>query len=203
MGVDRVILRSFLSTLAAIVLLFAFMLVALIGLYPSTMMEITYDLGMDASSIRYAERAYDWSGDEYFMAYAIEVAIGSGNTKKIESCGEQLIADDDFAAYYAKRNEKLPDEVDMTYEQYVYGQVCVAKYKNGKKEDAVNKAFDWTGTKSFPKNNAVIAVLYSALSKRDADTINLIKGKMEQLQTEALSQDEKAEFDRVFALTNV
>ena len=202
MGVDRVILRSFLSTLAAIVLLFAFMLVALIGLYPSTMMEITYDLGMDASSIRYAERAYDWSGDEYFMAYAMEVAIGSENMRKIESCGERLIEDDDFAAYYAKRNEKLPED-SMTYDQYIYGQVCVAKYKNGKKEDAVNKAFEWTGTNSFPKNNAVIAVLYSALSGRDADTINLIKGKMEQMQTESLSQNEKAEFDRVFALTNV
>ncbi len=202
MGVDRIILRSFLSTLAAIVLLFAFMLVALIGLYPSTMMEITYDLGMDASSIRYAERAYEWSGDEYFMAYAMEVAIGSADTKKIESCGEKLISDGDFAAYYAKRNEKLPQD-SMTYEQYVYGQVCVAKYENGKKEDAVNKAFDWTGTDGFPKNNAVIAVLYSALSDGDTNTINLIKGKMEQLQTATFSPDEKAEFDRVFALTEL
>ena len=85
MRVDKVILRAFLSTFTAIILLLAFMLVALIGLYPSTMMEITYDLGMDASSIRYAERAYDWSKDEYFIANAMEMAIGLKDYEKISS----------------------------------------------------------------------------------------------------------------------
>ena len=200
MRVDRVIIKACLSTLTAVILLFAFMLVALIGLYPSTMMEITYDLGMDASSIRYAERAYDWSDDEYFIAYAMEVAIGMGDTEKIASCGEKLIADENFADYCAQENERLPEGVELTYEQYVYGQVCVAKYENGNKTEAVERAFALLH--GFPQNNAVVAVLYTALGDRDTATVNLIREKMEQLQTETLSEGEKAFFNEAFALTN-
>ena len=54
MSVDKVIIRTFLSTLAAIALLFGIMLLALVAFFPSTMMELTYNLGLDASSIRYA-----------------------------------------------------------------------------------------------------------------------------------------------------
>ncbi len=199
MGVDKVIIRSILSTLAAIALLFAFMLGALIGFFPSTMMEITYDLGMDASSIHFAERAYDWSGDKYFIAHAMETAIGMKDTAKIEECGERLIADAEFEAYCEFQNERLPEGVELTYKEYVYGQVCVAKYENGEKEDAVNCAFAWT--EGFPSNNAVVAVLYTAIGDGDAPTINLIREKMGQLE-ETLSDAEKAYFDEVFALTN-
>ena len=199
MGVDRVALRALFGTLTAIFLLVAFMFTTLVWLYPSTMMEFTYKLGMDKSSISYAERAYDWSGDEYFMAFAMEVAIGSKDNEKIESCGVKLLSDEDFTAYYEKKNESVASG-SMTYETYVYGQVCVAKYKNGKKQDAVESAFAWT--EGFSRGNAITAVLYTALSNTDAETIASIRGKMEQMQADALSSNEKAEFDRVFALTN-
>ena len=51
MSVDKVILRAALSTLAAILILFAFMILSLTYIFPSTMMGITYDLGMDGASI--------------------------------------------------------------------------------------------------------------------------------------------------------
>lgn len=200
MGVDKVILRTFLNTLAAIVLLFGFMMLMLIAFYPSTMMELTYNLGMDASSIRYAERAYDWSKDEYFIVHAMETAIGMKDAEKIETCGEKFIADENFGEYCAAQNEKLPENVTLTYEQYVYGQVCVAKYENGDKEGAVARAFELTI--GFPMNNAVVAVLYTSMADRDVTTINLIREKMEQLDTRTFSVNEKAYFDEVFALTN-
>ena len=200
MSVDKVIVKSILTSLAAIALLFAFMFLMLIGFYPSTMMELTYDLGMDASSIRYAERAYDWSGDEYFMANAMEMAIGLKDHEKIDSCGEKLIADEDFMEYCVYQNERLPEGVELTYEQYVFGQVCVAKYEKGAKTEAVERAFALTV--GFPQNNAVVAVLYTALGDKDTETINLIKGKMEQLQTATLSESEQAYFQTVFALIN-
>lgn len=200
MGVDKVIVRTFLNTLAAIVLLFGFMMLMLIAFYPSTMMELTYNLGMDASSIRYAERAYDWSKDEYFIVHAMETAIGMKDTEKIETCGEKFIADENFGAYCAAQNEKLPENVTLTYEQYVYGQVCVAKYENGDKAGAVARAFELTI--GFPSNNAVVAVLYTSMADGDVTTINLIREKMEQLDTRTFSVNEKAYFDEVFALTN-
>lgn len=202
MGVDKVILRAFLSTLAAIVLLFAFMLLALIGIYPSTMMEITYNLGMDSSSIKYAERAYKRSDDVYYIAYATEVAIGMDDHEKIESCGEKFIADEEFASYCEEKNGSLPDSVTMTYDQYVYGQVCVAKYEQDKKTEAVERAFELTGD-AFPQNNAVVAVLYTAIGDRDETTVTLIEGKMKQKQAQGtLSEGDKAYFEQVLALTN-
>ena len=47
MRTDRVILRSFLTTLLAIALLFGTMLLVLCFIFPASMMEITYDLGMN------------------------------------------------------------------------------------------------------------------------------------------------------------
>ncbi len=200
MSADKVIIKSILSSLAAIALLVVFMLGALIGFFPSTMMELTYDLGMDGYSIHFAERAYDWSHDEYFIVHAMETAIGLKDTQKIEECGERLIQDDEFQTYCAMQNEKLPEGVTLTYEQYVFGQVCVAKYENGDKQGAVDRAFELTV--GFPESNAVVAVLYEAFGDHDGETINLIREKMEQLDVDALSEEDKACFTAAFALTN-
>ena len=183
MRADKVILRAFLSTLIAIAALMAFLLITLLCVYPSTMMEITYDLGMNQSSVRNATRAYNRTDDIYYIAYATDVAIESDDYKKIVSCGKRLISDDEFADYCEKKNETWGAGA---YEQYVYGQVCVAEYKGNKKTQAVARAFELNGI-SFAKNNAVAAVLLVALREKDADTVEMIKGKMEQLQGEDLS----------------
>ena len=199
MGTEKIVIKSILTTLAAIVVLFAFMLGALMGLYPATMMELTYKLGMDDASIHYAERAYGWHGeDEYFMAYGMEVAIGMGNYEKIDVCGETLISDENFEEYCARETARLPEGVEMTYDQYVYGQVCVAKYKQGKNAEAVERAFALT--KGFPKNNAILAILYTALVNEDAETVAMIKTQMDKVETDALSETEKAEFQTAYAL---
>lgn len=196
MGVDKIVLRAFLSTLLAIVCLLAGMTLVLVAAFPSTLMELSYNLGMDSSSVWYAKRAYKRSDDIYFIAYATDVAIGMGDYEKIEYCGEKMLADDEFAAYCAEKNERLPESVSMTYDQYVYGQVCVAIYEQGKKADAVDRAFALTS--GFPKNNAVIAVLYTAIGERDSATIAQIKGKMEQMQG-TLTDTDRAYFEWVLA----
>ncbi len=196
MGVDKIILRAFLSTLLAVVCLIAGMALFLVAAFPSTLMELSYSLGMDSSSIWYAKRAYKRSDDIYFIAYATDVAIGMGDYEKIEYCGEKLLADNEFVCYCAEKNKSLPDSVSMTYEQYVYGQVCVAMYEQGKKADAVERAFELTS--GFPKNNAVVAVLYTAIGDKDGATVALIKGKMEQTQG-TLNDTDRAYFEDVLA----
>ena len=203
MGVDKVILRAFLSTLAAIVTLFAFMLAVLIGIYPSTMMEITYDLGIESSSIKYAERAYDWSKNEYYMAYAMNVAIEANDYENIVYCGEKLIADEDFLAYCAQETEKMPENVKMSYEQYVYGQVCVAEYTKGEKENAVNRALTLAlKDGAFPQNNALIAVIYAAITANDTASVSMIREKMNQQQIDTLSDTDKAYFGQALGIVS-
>ncbi len=199
MNVDKVILKAVLSTLAAIAALFVFMFTALIIFYPSTMMKFTYDWGMDKASISYAMREYKRTDEIYYVAHATETAIGLGNEKKILECGELFINDEEFSAYCAEINAKKPETTTGTYEQYIYGQVCVSEYKLGKKTEAVQRAFGYIGN-AFPVKNAVAAVLVTALVKEDVQTVELIKGKMEGMSKASLSETDKAYYAEIIAL---
>ena len=201
MRVDKVIIKAFISTFSAIVLLFGFMFGVLSLAVPATMMELSYDFGRDETSIRYAERAYDWFADPYYMAYAMEVAISSDNQEKIETCGEELTKDEEyFTQYCAEKQAALDTQADllgvtMNYEDILYGKIAVAKYKQGKKEEAVNYAFD-TLKGGFSLDNSVMAVFYSAVG--DQDTVNMIKGKMNERAVNVAEED-KATFDEMLA----
>jgi hypothetical protein len=198
MRLDKVILRAALNTLAAIGILIAFMIFALCFILPSTMMRITYDLGMDGSSIRNAKRAYRYSGSVDYIAYATEVAIGADDDEYISECGKMFIADDEFTVYCQKRNAALPEGVEGVYEQYVYGQVSVAEYRLGNKDSAVDIAFDGVQN-SFPKNNAVVALLLTAFKGNDRTTVLKIYMEMDAID-ETISTEEKAYFNEIFAL---
>lgn len=201
MSVDKIILRAFLSTLAALAVLFTAMLCALLLFFPSTMMEITYSLGMENSSIRNAERAYGKGGDIYYIAHATQTAIEIENYEKINSCGVRLVEDDEFASFCAKKKEEQQNyqEAIGDYEQYIYGQICVAKYNLDKKQEAVDCAFSWTETNAFPKNNAIVALLLASLRAEDAETVTLIKGKMNERRGN-LSEADKAYYEQILGL---
>jgi hypothetical protein len=196
MGVDKIILRAFFTTLASIAILFLFMLTALVCVYPQTMMKLTYNLGMEKASIWFAEISYDRSDNVYYIAYATEVAIGQQDYAKIDDCGEMLIKDEDFTSFC---EDKTSAEMELTYEQYLYGQVCIAKYERANAAEAVDRAFALTGN-AFPKNNAVVAVLITALQKGDTETVELIKGKMIAMQ-DKVSEGDKTYFNAILALT--
>jgi hypothetical protein len=199
MRVDKVIVKAFISTFSAIVLLFAFMFGMLSLAFPSTMMELSYDFGQDETSIRYAERAYDWFADPYYMAYAMEVAIGSDNQEKIESCGEELTKDEQYFTQYCAEKQATLSSETKKYEDFLYGKIAVAKYQQGKKAESVNYAFD-TLKGGFPLDNAAIAVFYAAVTNGDQETVDMIKGKMEEQQASTFADGEKAEFDKMLAL---
>jgi len=197
MGVDKIILRAFLTTLASIAILFLFMLTALVCVYPQTMMKMTYNLGMEDASIWFAEISYDRSHEVNYIAHATEVAIGQHDYEKIDSCGERLINDEGFADFCEKKNANIPQGAEVTYEQYVYGQVCIAKYECAHETDAVELAFALTGDNVFPQNNAVVAVLITAMQNDDVNTVDLIKGKMKNMQVRS---EDKAYFEAILAL---
>lgn len=201
MSVDKIILRAFLSTLAAIGLLFIAMLGALLLLFPSTMMEFTYSLGMENSSIRNAQRAYERKSNIYYIAYATQTAIEIENYKKIDSCGMLMIEDDEFILYCQAKNEQQNTDNTGDYKQYICGQVCIAQYKRGKKQEAVEHAFAWVEENAFPKNNAIVAVLLTSLRSEDYETANLIKGKMNE-RLGSLSETDRAYCDEILALVS-
>ena len=72
MRIDKVILKAVLSTLLAIIVLCGVMVTALVFLYPSTLMEISYNVGMDSASAWFADRARLPSGAAEFRLFSDE-----------------------------------------------------------------------------------------------------------------------------------
>jgi hypothetical protein len=204
MRIDKVILRAALTTLASIAALCAVMILALCLVFPSTMMQMTYELGMNGASISFAQTAYDRTDNIHYIAFATEVAILDGDMQGVVTCGNKLLSDNEFESYCQNRNQNKPQNAKGTYQQYFYGQVCAAEYNTatsiGVKMNAVDKAYASLGEDAFPENNALAAVLLAALHKQDTQTIEKIKGKMNEIDKNALSPEDGEYYDGVFAL---
>lgn len=213
MSVEKIILRSFLSTLLAIVTLLVFMAGMLVAVYPETMMNISYDMGMEKASIWFAERAYKRHDKIDTIAFATTIAIEENMYAKVIVCGEKLIADEEFAQYCEQKDlaneEKYGEDtidgikiVDILgeYDQYVYAQISVAQYKTGDKDGAVEKAVALT--EGFPRNNAIACLLMEAGSNKDDVYVDKLLDVMNSIQMDSSSWAEKdqAYFDEIQSL---
>ncbi|MFQ7077487.1 MAG: hypothetical protein ACLRSW_05885 [Christensenellaceae bacterium] len=67
MRIDKVILKTVLSTLLAIFVLCGVTVTALAFLYPSTMMELSYNVGLDDASAWFAHRAYNQLDNVFYI----------------------------------------------------------------------------------------------------------------------------------------
>lgn len=189
MRIDRVIIRAALSTLGAIAVLLILMLSTLSIAFPQTMIKLSYDMGMDKLSVQFAARAYETSGKAYYAAYATEVAIGADDYASVETYGEKLVNDDEFGDY-CKERDVVVDEQEISYAQYIYGEICVAKYRLGNTQQAVQSAWEYIGNgTSFVKNNAMVALLLEMLGQKDLAAVQTVLGKMNEIQQSALADD--------------
>jgi hypothetical protein len=198
MGFNKIVAKAILSTLAAIAILCATLSLLLVYLYPSTVMQLSYDLGMDKASIQHANTAYERSGEKeiYYIAFATEVSIGLNDSESIEACAEKLIGNSEFKAYCEAKDKT--SNVAGEYAQYYYGQLYLAKYKNGKAQDAIDGAFA-TLNGGFPANNAVGVVLIAAINASDENSIQQISEKLAaaSIDETALTDTEKTYLEQV------
>ena len=205
MRIDKVILKTVLSTLLAIFVLCGVTVTALAFLYPSTMMELSYNVGLDDASAWFAHRAYNQLDNVFYIGYATHVAIGRDDPEAIEKYGDKFIADEGFEEYCAERDKA--SEVEGSYAQYIYGKLYSSKYKLGKKTEAVEGAFA-VNKEAFPKSNAVAAVLFASIlnGQGDKPTMELILEKMralkaEQTQTQTFSEADIEYLNTLITLT--
>ncbi len=194
---DKIIIRAALRTLAAIGVLLVFLSLSLCLIFPSTMMYITYDLGMDGASVKYGMRAYRNTEDITYVAFATETAIGVDAYEEIESCGSKLIAHEDFAQYCKARDDKAG--TNDLYKQYVYGQVAFAQYRLGRKSAALSTSMAALGEHKFPENNAFVALALNALMANDSEMIAMLKNQIAAID-DGLSAADKACLDRIVEL---
>ncbi|MBQ8446698.1 MAG: hypothetical protein IJX31_02855 [Clostridia bacterium] len=209
MSVEKIIIRSFLSTLAAIVMLLVFMVGMLVAVYPETMMNVSYDLGMEKASVWFAERAYKRHDKIETIAFATAVALEENMYDKILSCGDKMINDNEFADYCQRKdeeNEKKYEgqteilEILGSYDQYVYAQVSVAQYKTGDKDGAVTRAVNAVELASdFPKNNAIVCLLIEADSDGDETLVQTLLLEMETLYSDGWKDADKAYYNEIYS----
>lgn len=172
MHLDKVILRAILSTLAAIGVLFLVMILSCVFFFPSTLMNLTYDMGMEKAALRNAERAYKLDGGVEYMAFAFSIAVDDKDYGRVEKYGEKMIADDEFEDYCKAQDEENEGNGYLigSYAQYVYGNTYAAQYRNGDKEEALQNAY--AASRDFAPGNAVARILIASLQLQDYDTAN-------------------------------
>jgi hypothetical protein len=130
--------------------------------------------------MKYAYRAYETTGEVYFLGFATRVAINLDNYEDVEYYGTELLKDEEVFTQYCLDIDQKEDFENGTYEMYLAGKFAVAKYELGKKDEAQEYAFD-SLEGAFPKNNAAMALLFAAMQNRDTETENAVINRIRTL----------------------
>jgi hypothetical protein len=180
------------------------MLVALIFAFPSTMMEMTYNFGMNGACAWFAERVYRRSDNVYYLYVALNAAFESDDAEAIDRYGSQMIADENFSAFCAAMDVEVPIEGGASggYEQYICGIVYAAKYRLGDFAGALSGAVEAVKN-TFPKKNALVTLMSAVLQKGNADEIGSVLEQMRGIRSGAegkFSEEEIAYLDSLIDL---
>ena len=198
MRVDKIILKAFLQTFAAVLLLLGVMFGVLSAAFPQTMMQMTYDMGMDRSSVNFSVYAYKMHDRVEYIAYGADTALAAGLYSKADECLEKLVSDDDFNEYCNERNKTIPEDTKTTYQAYYFRQLCLSKYFNGNGNGAVDRAVALMGD-TFTVGNPLTAVLAEARLDDNLATMQYIKSVMDTLSGKSYSADDQENFDKVYS----
>ena len=131
---------------------------------PQVMMQFTDYIGLEEASADYAYVAYQRSGEVEYIAHASEIAIRRSRDEVIILRLEEFMNDDQFAEYCSGADGE--DAQPGGYAQYIYGNYACALYRTGEKQEATDFAFS-VNEESFPRNNAIVALVFEAISAKD------------------------------------
>lgn len=188
MRLNKIILRAFLQTLAAALLLMGISIGVVCLAFPQTMMDVTYSMGLDEASVDFALTSYERFGTVKYIVHGADTALEAKLYAKAEECLEKLLADDNFEATCEAMDRANEAAGKPTgYRAYYYRQLCLAKYEVGKKGEAVDCAITLLGGK-FEQGNPLIPVLAAARVDGQAGQATLVYAleKIEQLQTDGI-----------------
>ncbi len=203
MRLDKIIMKAFLKTLAAALILLGILFGVLAIAFPHTMMDFTYSMGMDKVSVSFSITSYERFHRVDYIAMGADTALAAGMHEQANECLELLVVDDGFDDFCNTRNETLPDQAKgTTYQAYYFRQLCLAKYAMGD-GTAVGRAVELMGG-TFVSGNPLVAVLAQARmdGQAGASTIKTIYDTMKALKDtdtyRNYSTEDKAYFDQVY-----
>lgn len=153
----KLILKTVALTLATIFASVAIILLLLSFSAPAAMAKFTGDIGLYNQSAFYDSLAYaDGGGKIEYIAEAVNYSARTENYKKVIRYGTAFIEDERFEAYCREQEEWEKEnygEISESYDQYVYGLICVAYYYEGQNQEALELALSVNQT-GFDRYNA-------------------------------------------------
>ncbi len=196
---SKVILKTALKTLlvVVVVVLVAFG-VASLG-FPSDMAGLCEKSGNYSMATGYASLSYTYSKDVNDLNRCFTDSVYAGNDSDIVKFGDKLIADEKFTEVCESITVikvKIGDEeieVPIDYKQYVYGRLAAAKYRSGKKDEALELAKTaMEEVSDFPKNNALAILSLQVSESGDKDMADKL---LLEVQTRTPADEDKAYYD--------
>ena len=186
---NKIILKSALITVAAIVLgaLLVFTLWILIS--PQTMASSCEKTGNYTFAVTCADLRYKYTKDIKDLARCEEDSILSGKDSLIIKYGEKLVEEEGFADLCELKDKQL-SEVDygegafitINYKAYICGHLSAAQYRSGNLEKAISAAEKGA---SFTK--LVIEIIENG-TKADAEKVLGALGSSDENLTKLLNE---------------
>ncbi len=183
----KVILKTAIKTIfvVAVLALVAFAIASL-G-FPSSMADFCEKSGNYSLATGYASLSYTYSGDVNDLNRCFLDSVYAENDNNIVKFGEKLISDEKFAEV-CENNSKTyitsnGTKIEVDYKQYVNGNVALAKYRKGNKEEALSVATAaMDGVAGFPVNNALAVLSLQVIQSGDKDTADKLLTEIDKHQ---------------------
>ena len=165
-------------TLAAIVALALVLLGMFSWFAPGIMVTITENLGLEGACASYSISVYERSGDIDDLAVAVERCYNVGDYENAASYGSELLSDEGFDDYCAKRDNEITSDYIGDTDQYLIGIVAESLYRTNQKENALNLV-SAAANNEFRTNSAIVYLGTVAVEQGDAAFCSQILSRLD------------------------
>ena len=177
---NKIILKTALKTLLALIIIFAVVFGALSIGYPSGMADFFEKSGNYSFAAGYASLNYRYTGKTEDLARCVNDYIMAENDRNIIHFGGRLIEANGFDELCESESDRL----GLDYRQFVYGSIACSKYRQN------DSAFTENG--GFPVNNALVRL--TVLAEKDYETLVKIRTSVGEISP---GEDEREYYDSV------
>jgi tetratricopeptide (TPR) repeat protein len=171
----KLVLKTTIITLAAIIGAFMITFGVLIMATPKTVAGIFDDIGGYSASVFFYEKQYDKTGSIEDLAVLVDKLDMEEEPLKVEGYLETLLSREDFKEYCEKKDANKPT---LTTKEYYYGNYVIVLIQNGRFDKAVEVADKFVDEEKYTKNNPFRVILSELSENLTDENLNVLKSKL-------------------------
>lgn len=173
MKTSKVILKTALKTLLAVVIVIIIGFAVLSLGFPKLMASFLEDGGNYSFAAGYMSLSYSYSNDVADLARCVHDYISADKDEKVSQFGDKLVAHEKFLEYCDSESERLTayygGEKPFDYRQYICGKIAAAKYRLGDNFGTMQIIYSAMDGVNFPANNAFVQLVLMVQERKDKD----------------------------------